>query len=104
MLRESASLDGNVFHFGDHADARPAFGLHFVEISHTGEISHGICSSRLSSLLTDRIGAFEVINAGNLHGYSTFLGGGEVNEKGNECNENDFHFWKVIDYTTHNGT
>jgi len=91
IFRESASFDLEVLHLGDHADAGPTFGLHFVEIFQTGEVSSGVWSSSFCSLFADGVGKSEVIDAGNLHGFGTLLGGSEASEEGNESEENGLH-------------
>lgn len=78
----SASLDVEVFHVSDHADARPALRFHLVEVFHAGEVGSGIRSSSLSGLLADGVGDPEVIDAGDLHGLGALLGSSEAGQKG----------------------
>jgi hypothetical protein len=42
IIDESASLDVEVFHMGDHANAGPAFGFHLVEVFEAGDVSSSI--------------------------------------------------------------
>lgn len=78
----SASLDVEVFHMCDHADAGPAFRFHFVEVFKAGEVSSGIGSSGLSGLLADGVGGANVIDAGHLHGLGALVSIGEKGQQG----------------------
>jgi len=76
----------------NHADARPAFRFHLVEVFETSKISSSVRSTSFSSLFADGVGNSDVINTGNLHGFSALLGSSEVSK---ECkygeHDNGFH-------------
>jgi len=80
-----------VLQLGNHADAGPAFGLHFIEVFQAGEVGSSIGSSSFSSLFADGVGKSEIVNACDLHGFSALLGSSEAGEECNECKNNDLH-------------
>lgn len=79
-MDRSASLDLDMFHVSDHADAGPALGLHLVEVFHTGHVSDSIGSSGIGGLLAHGVCGSEIIDACNLHSFGALLGAGEVGE------------------------
>ena len=84
----SAALDLELEFLGEPANAGPAFGLHFVDVFHAGEVGGGIGSSSFGSFLADGVGSSEVIDAGNLGWLGALLGSGEEGKEGEEGNNN----------------
>lgn len=95
----SASLDVEMFHMGDHADAWPAFGFHLVEVFKAGKVSSGVWSSGFSGLLADWVSSSDIIDAGDLHGFGALLGTGEEGQEGqNSKDEHGSHCRLMINY------
>ena len=67
-MKRSASLYVDVLQAGKVANASPAFGFHFIEVFHAGQISSGVGTSSLSSFLAYRVGQSEIISTSYLHG------------------------------------
>jgi hypothetical protein len=88
MVGGSASLDVEVLHMGDHADAGPAFGFHLVEVLETGKVSRSVRSSSLRRLLADGVGSAHVVHAGHLQRFSALLGMREESQHGEQSNNN----------------
>jgi len=81
-----------MFHMGNHANARPAFWFHFVEVFEASKIGSSIRSTGFSSLFAYGVGSSNVISTGNLHGLSALLGSSEVSEEGEYGEyDNSFH-------------
>jgi len=99
IVLESASLDRKANLFCEKADAGPALRLHFVEVFEAGQVGSSVWSSGLCSLFADRVGSIEVINAGDLQGFSALLSCGKADEEGNQCEEDEFHRNILIYYT-----
>lgn len=70
----------------NHADARPAFGFHLVEVFEASEIGSGIGSSGFSSFFANGVGGANVINTGDLKGLGALLGMSEEGQKGEKNN------------------
>jgi len=69
---------------GEEADARPAFGLHLVEVLQALQVSSSVRSSGFSSLLANGVGKSEIIDAGDLEGFGALLRVGEAGEAGQD--------------------
>lgn len=63
---ESAALDVPFLLLGNPANARPALLFHLGEVFHAVKISGNISSFLVGSLLADRVGLVDVVNAANL--------------------------------------
>lgn len=77
------------------ANARPTILLHRCEVFKAIEISRNISTLLMSSLLTNRVGLIDIINAANLQIMRTIMTDGHESEEGHQ-KKKQLHILSII--------